>query len=117
MLHFSKITDFSVELSPSSYGVYTAGELLSGQVVVELCKALKISALEVCARGLATVHWLETRSIGMNTVYSDFTAHETYLRKRHHLIRGRRSTKLGSWMSIFSKVFLLFLIPVCSPLT
>lgn len=87
MLHFSKITDFSVELSPSSYGVYTAGELLSGQVVVELCKALKISALEVCATGLATVHWLETRSIGMNTVYSDFTAHETYLRKRHHLIR------------------------------
>ncbi|XP_040179096.1 arrestin domain-containing protein 2 isoform X2 [Rana temporaria] len=87
MLHFSKIIDFSVELSPSSCGVYTTGELLSGQVVVELCKALKISALEVCARGLATVHWLETRSIGMNTVYSDFTAHETYLRKRHHLIR------------------------------
>ncbi|XP_068090049.1 arrestin domain-containing protein 2 isoform X2 [Hyperolius riggenbachi] len=86
-MHFSKITDFSVELCPSAYGVYTAGELLTGQVVVELCKDLKISALEVCARGLATVHWLETRSIGMNTVYSDFTAHETYLRKRQHLIR------------------------------
>ncbi|XP_040273597.1 arrestin domain-containing protein 2 isoform X2 [Bufo bufo] len=87
MMHFSKITDFSVELSPSAYGVYTAGDVLTGQVALELCKAMRVTALEVCARGLATVHWLETRSIGMNTVYSDFTAHETYLRKRQHLIR------------------------------
>ncbi|KAM3938493.1 arrestin domain-containing protein 2 isoform 2-T2 [Leptodactylus fuscus] len=86
-MHFSKITDFSVELSPSAYGVYSGGEVLTGQVVLELCKPMTVSTLEVCARGLATVHWLETRSIGMNTVYSDFTAHETYLRKRQHLIR------------------------------
>ncbi|XP_056428871.1 arrestin domain-containing protein 2 isoform X2 [Hyla sarda] len=87
MMHFSKITDFSVDLNPSVYSVYTAGEVLTGKVVLELCKEMKVSALEVCARGLATVHWLETRSIGMNTVYSDFTAHEIYLRKRQHLIR------------------------------
>ncbi|XP_075060828.1 arrestin domain-containing protein 2 isoform X2 [Mixophyes fleayi] len=86
-MQFSKITDFTLDLCPSVYGVYTAGEILTGHVVLELCKTMSISALEVCARGLATVHWLETRSIGMNTVYSDFTAHETYLRKRHHLIR------------------------------
>ncbi|XP_063770794.1 arrestin domain-containing protein 2-like isoform X2 [Pseudophryne corroboree] len=87
MMHLSKITGFTVNLSPGAYGVYTAGEVLSGQVVLELGKAVRITALEVCARGLATVHWLETRSIGMNTVYSDFTAHESYIRKRHHLLR------------------------------
>ncbi|KAG8594344.1 hypothetical protein GDO81_001156 [Engystomops pustulosus] len=86
-MHFSKITDFSVELSPIACGVYSAGDVLTGQVVLKLCKTVRVSALEVCARGLATVHWLETRSIGMNTVYSDFTAHETYLRKRQHLLR------------------------------
>ncbi|KAM4709175.1 arrestin domain-containing protein 2 isoform 2-T2 [Discoglossus pictus] len=86
-MHFNKITDFSLSLCPSIYGVYTPGELVTGQVVLELCKELRVTALEVCARGLATVHWLETRSIGMNTVYSDFTAYETYLRRRQHLIR------------------------------
>ncbi|MEE6487982.1 hypothetical protein FKM82_015103 [Ascaphus truei] len=86
-MHFSKIRGFSLELCPSLYGVYSAGELVSGQVVLELCRELRVTALEVCARGLAMVHWLESRSVGMNTVYSDFTAYETYLRKRQHLIR------------------------------
>ncbi|XP_073492960.1 arrestin domain-containing protein 2 isoform X2 [Phyllobates terribilis] len=85
-MHFSKVTAFSVELSPSLLGGYTAGLVLAGQVVLELCKDIGVSALEVCAMGLASVHWLESRSIGMNTVYSDFTAHETYLRERQQLI-------------------------------
>ncbi|KAM9331171.1 arrestin domain-containing protein 2 [Gastrophryne carolinensis] len=51
---------------------------------------------------MATVHWLETRSIGMNTVYSDFTAQETYLRKRLHLIRVLLCLK--SITMIFDKV-------------
>lgn len=76
-----------MELSPGVCGVYTAGDLLTGTVALELCKPMRVTSLEVCARGLASVHWLETRSIGMNTVYSDYTAHETYLRKRQHLIR------------------------------
>ncbi|XP_075720139.1 arrestin domain-containing protein 2 isoform X2 [Rhinoderma darwinii] len=86
-MHFSKITDFNVDLCPSVYRVYTAGDVLMGQVALELCKPMRVSALEICATGLATVHWLETRSIGMNTVYSDFTEHEIYLRKRQQLIR------------------------------
>ncbi|XP_053321702.1 arrestin domain-containing protein 2 isoform X3 [Spea bombifrons] len=86
-MHFSKITDFSLGFSPNVHGIYSAGEHVSGQVVLELCKEMKVTALEVCARGLATVHWLESRSVGMNTVYSDFTAYEPYLRKKHHLIR------------------------------
>ncbi|XP_053321701.1 arrestin domain-containing protein 2 isoform X2 [Spea bombifrons] len=88
-MHFSKITDFSLGFSPNVHGIYSAGEHVSGQVVLELCKEMKVTALEVCARGLATVHWLESRSVGMNTVYSDFTAYEPYLRKKHHLIRAK----------------------------
>ncbi|KAE8631640.1 hypothetical protein XENTR_v10001262 [Xenopus tropicalis] len=87
IMHLRKIISFSLDLSPSVHKVYSAGEIVEGKVVLELCKELRVSALEVCGRGLATVHWLESRSVGMNTVYSDFTSYETYLRKRQHLIR------------------------------
>nr|AAH79718.1 MGC81105 protein [Xenopus laevis] len=86
-MHLRKITNFRLDLSPRMHGVYSAGELVEGKVVLELCKELRVSALEVCGRGLATVHWLESRSVGMNTVYSDFTSYETYLRRRERLIR------------------------------
>lgn len=89
MQHLGKIRSFALELAGGpAQGVYRGGELLSGQVVLELSKVLKVRALEVCARGLATAHWLESRSVGMNTVYSDYTAYEPYLRSRYQLIRG-----------------------------
>ncbi|KAM6465898.1 arrestin domain-containing protein 2 isoform 2-T2 [Liasis olivaceus] len=89
MQHFSRIRAFVLELDAGrGPGVaYRGGELLSGRVVVEVAKGLKVRALAVCARGLAATHWLESKSIGMNTVYSDYTAYETYLRRRQHLIR------------------------------
>lgn len=89
MQPLGKIRSFALELAGGpAQGVYRGGELLSGQVVLELSKVLKVRALEVCARGLATAHWLESRSVGMNTVYSDYTAYEPYLRARYQLIRG-----------------------------
>ncbi|XP_042300505.1 arrestin domain-containing protein 2-like [Sceloporus undulatus] len=90
MPHFSRIRTFVLELeqAPGTGAVYHAGELLSGQVVLEAARGLKVRSLLVCARGLATTHWLEGKSVGMSTVYSDYTAHETYLRRRLHLIRG-----------------------------
>ncbi|XP_041336481.1 arrestin domain-containing protein 2 isoform X2 [Pyrgilauda ruficollis] len=62
------------------------GELLHGQVQLELRGALRVRALEVCARGLATVHWLESHSIGLNIVYRDYTACQTFLYRRQQLI-------------------------------
>ncbi|XP_068030304.1 arrestin domain-containing protein 2 isoform X2 [Anomalospiza imberbis] len=62
------------------------GELLHGQVRLELRGALRVRALEVCARGLATVHWLESHSIGLNIVYRDYTACQTFLHRRRQLI-------------------------------
>ncbi|XP_061457339.1 arrestin domain-containing protein 2 isoform X2 [Rhineura floridana] len=89
MHHFSRVRDFVVELDQARGpgAVYWGGEVLSGQVVLDVAKGLKVRALAVCARGLATAHWLESKNIGMNTVYSDYTAFETYLRRRQHLIR------------------------------
>lgn len=92
MQHFSRIRNFMLELD-RSWGpgaVYRGGEPISGRVVLDITKGLKVRALAVCARGLATAHWLESKSIGMNTVYSDYTAYETYLRRRQSLIRGEK---------------------------
>lgn len=92
MQHFSRIRTFMLELDAGrGPGIaYRGGELLSGRVVLDVAKGLKVRALAVCARGLAATHWLESKSFGMNTVYSDYTAYETYLRRRQHLIRGER---------------------------
>ncbi|XP_066492343.1 arrestin domain-containing protein 2 isoform X2 [Tiliqua scincoides] len=89
MQHFSRIRNFMLELDRGRGpgAVYRGGELISGRVVLDITKGLKVRALAVCARGLATAHWLESKSIGMNTVYSDYTAYETYLRRRQSLIR------------------------------
>nr|XP_030112534.3 arrestin domain-containing protein 2 isoform X2 [Taeniopygia guttata] len=62
------------------------GQLLHGWVRLELRGALRVRALEVCARGLATVHWLESCSIGLNVVYRDYTACQTFLYRRRQLI-------------------------------
>ncbi|XP_054506259.2 arrestin domain-containing protein 2 isoform X2 [Agelaius phoeniceus] len=62
------------------------GELLQGRVQLELRGAMRVRALEVCARGLATVHWLESHSIGLNIVYRDYTACQTFLYRRRQLI-------------------------------
>lgn len=96
MQHFSRIQSFMLELDRGrGAGVgYCGGELLSGRVVLDITKRLKVRMLAVCARGMATAHWLESKSIGMNTVYSDYTAYEIYLRRRHHLIRGERISSL-----------------------
>ncbi|XP_069505345.1 arrestin domain-containing protein 2-like isoform X2 [Ambystoma mexicanum] len=86
-MQFHKMRNFSVELDGSAHRLYRSGETVCGHVVLELGRDMKVRALEVCARGLATVHWLESRSVGMNTVYSDYTSYESYLRRRMHLIR------------------------------
>eukprot|EP00061_Rhincodon_typus_P003244 g19619.t1 len=67
--------------------VYTRGQLMSGRVILDLRAAVAIRSLLVCAQGMAAVHWLESRSIGMNTVYSDYSSHQTYFKQRQHVIR------------------------------
>uniref|UniRef100_A0A8C4K276 Arrestin domain containing 2 n=1 Tax=Dromaius novaehollandiae TaxID=8790 RepID=A0A8C4K276_DRONO len=64
-----------------AHGAYGTGELLQGRVRLELRGALRLRALEVCARGRADVYWLENHSVGLNTVYYSYTASQTFLHR------------------------------------
>ncbi|KAM4883956.1 arrestin domain-containing protein 2 isoform 2-T2 [Sylvia borin] len=78
-----RVRRLAVRLQDAAHG---SGQLLHGWVHLELRRALRVRALEVCARGMATVHWLESRSIGLNVVYRDYTACQTFLYRRCQLI-------------------------------
>lgn len=86
---FQSIKHFALVLDGPDDAVYNSGEMVTGVVVLELNRDIKVRALRVHGRGVATAHWLENRSVGVNTVYNDYTSKITYFRKRQHLIRGR----------------------------
>ncbi|KAM9796122.1 arrestin domain-containing protein 2 isoform X1 [Syngnathus typhle] len=85
-LKLNPIKSFKLELDSEGDAAFTGGEVVSGQVVLELHRDTKVHAMKVQGRGVATAHWLENR--GMNSVYNDYTSRFTYFRKRQHLIRG-----------------------------
>lgn len=85
---FQSIKRFALELDGPEDTVYGSGEMISGVVILELNRDITVRALRVLGRGVAAAHWLENRSVGVNTVYNDYTSKITYFRKRQHLIRG-----------------------------
>ncbi|XP_016022156.2 arrestin domain-containing protein 2 isoform X1 [Rousettus aegyptiacus] len=82
------VRTFTLELARGPGGAYRGGERLCGWVLLEVAAPLRVRALKVAAHGEAATHWLEGRSVGVNAVSSDFTATETYLRRRQLLLRG-----------------------------
>lgn len=83
----NNIKFFKLELDGPADAAFTGGELVSGQVVLELRRDTRVHSMKVQGRGVAIAHWLENR--GMNSVYNDYTSNITYFRKRQHLIRGQ----------------------------
>uniref|UniRef100_A0A8C2WBA7 Arrestin-like N-terminal domain-containing protein n=1 Tax=Cyclopterus lumpus TaxID=8103 RepID=A0A8C2WBA7_CYCLU len=83
----NSIKYFKLELDGPADAAFTGGEVVSGQVVLELRRDTRVQSMKVQGRGVATAHWLENR--GMNSVYNDYTSKITYFRKRQHLIRGK----------------------------
>ncbi|XP_072457780.1 arrestin domain-containing protein 2 isoform X2 [Notamacropus eugenii] len=77
------IRSFQLELRP---GAYHGGQLLSGLLVLELSRPLRAKGLDVAARGTAAVHWLDSRSVGVNAVYNDYAAFQSFLRSRRQLL-------------------------------
>ncbi|XP_065515043.1 arrestin domain-containing protein 2 isoform X2 [Lathamus discolor] len=69
-----------------AWGAHSSGDLLHGRVQLQLRHALRLRALEVFARGRALTHWLESCSVGLNIVYRDYTACQTFLHRRCQLI-------------------------------
>uniref|UniRef100_A0A8C7M7Z0 Arrestin-like N-terminal domain-containing protein n=1 Tax=Oncorhynchus kisutch TaxID=8019 RepID=A0A8C7M7Z0_ONCKI len=84
---FKTIKRFKLELDDSDGAVYASGEIVSGHVVLELNRETKVHSMKVIGRGVATAHWLEDHSVGINAVYNVYTSKITYFRKRQHLIR------------------------------
>uniref|UniRef100_A0A673J7X2 Arrestin domain-containing protein 2-like n=2 Tax=Sinocyclocheilus rhinocerous TaxID=307959 RepID=A0A673J7X2_9TELE len=84
---FQSVKLFALELDGPEDAVYSSGEMVTGAVILELNREIKVRALRVLGRGVAAAHWLENRSVGVNTVYNDYTSKITYFRKRQHLIR------------------------------
>ncbi|XP_029074789.1 arrestin domain-containing protein 2 isoform X3 [Monodon monoceros] len=80
------VRSFALELARDPGGAYRGGERLCGRVLLEAASPLRVTALEVAARGGAVTHWLEGRSVGVNAVSSDYAAAETYLRRRQLLL-------------------------------
>ncbi|KAL7867286.1 hypothetical protein AOLI_G00151000 [Acnodon oligacanthus] len=88
-MNLQSIKRFALELDGPGDAVYSSGEVVSGKVVLELRGELRLSGLLVLGRGAATAHWLENRSAGVNTAYSDYTSKVIYFRKKQRLIRGQ----------------------------
>ncbi|GCB70950.1 hypothetical protein scyTo_0008730 [Scyliorhinus torazame] len=84
-----KIRGFDLVPDRVEDSVYTRGQVVAGRVLLDLRAAVRVRSLHISAKGMAAVHWLESRSIGMNTVYSDYSSYETYFKKRQHVIRGQ----------------------------
>lgn len=72
-----------------AWGAHSSGDLLHGRVQLQLRHALRLRALEVFACGRALTHWLESCSVGLNIVYRDYTAYQTFLHRRCQLIPGK----------------------------
>ncbi|XP_046906291.1 arrestin domain-containing protein 2 isoform X2 [Hypomesus transpacificus] len=95
-MSFKTIKSFKLELERQDNSVYARGEVVSGKVILELNRETNVQCMKVLGRGIATVHWLENRSVGMNSVYNDYTSKITYFRKRQHLVRDNGELTLLS---------------------
>lgn len=89
-----RVRSLSVELDAHrAWGAWGSGELLRGCVRLELRGALRLRALEVHARGRATAHWLESYIQGLNIIYRDYTAYQTFLHRRCQLVPGKAAAR------------------------
>ncbi|KAJ3599498.1 hypothetical protein NHX12_033458 [Muraenolepis orangiensis] len=89
MAFIRAVRSFTLEMDGPSDAVYTSGEVVSGQVVLVLSRSSTVRSMKVVGRGVAAAHWLENRTVGMNSVYNDYTSKITCFRNRQHLIRGQ----------------------------
>lgn len=73
--------------------VYHPGERVSGQCIVDLKGDMKMRALRVFMRGVAKVHWTESRSTGtrLGSYTEHYNAEVEYFFKRQVLFGGGES--------------------------
>ncbi|XP_046582154.1 arrestin domain-containing protein 3-like isoform X2 [Haliotis rubra] len=78
---------------PDQRSVFHPGECVNGQVVVELKGDMKMRSLRVFMRGVAKVHWTESRSTGsrLGSYTEHYNAEVEYFFKRQVLFGGEVS--------------------------
>lgn len=84
-----KLKCFEIYLD-SNKSVYHPGERVTGQVIVELKGDMKMRSLRVFMRGVAKVHWTESRSTGsrLGSYTEHYNAEVEYFFKRQVLFGG-----------------------------
>ena len=84
-----KLKCFEIVLNENR-SVYHPGERVVGQCVVELKGDMKMRALRVFMRGVAKVHWTESRSTGtrLGSYTEHYNAEVEYFYKRQILFGG-----------------------------
>ncbi|XP_059847402.1 arrestin domain-containing protein 2-like isoform X1 [Hypanus sabinus] len=74
---------------PDSVPVYSTGDEVSGKVVLEVTRQMKVQSLKLHTEGYAKVHWTESRSAGSSTAYTQNYSDEVeYYNKRVNLIQA-----------------------------
>ena len=89
MAIMGKLKCFDIVFSDNKT-VYHPGERVTGQCVVELKGDMKMRALRVFMRGVAKVHWTESRSTGtrLGSYTEHYNAEVEYFFKRQVLFGG-----------------------------
>ena len=79
--------------------VFHPGERVQGNVVVELKGDMKMRSLRIFMKGVAKVHWTESRSTGsrLGSYTEHYNAEVEYFFKRQVLFGGGKHT---SWLII-----------------
>ncbi|KAL8602265.1 hypothetical protein ACOMHN_022778 [Nucella lapillus] len=87
-----KVKCFEIILSDNK-SVFHPGERVLGQVIVELKGDMKMRSLRIFMRGVAKVHWTESRSTGsrLGSYTEHFNAEVEYFFKRQVLFGGEIS--------------------------
>ncbi|KAK7115753.1 arrestin domain-containing protein 3-like [Littorina saxatilis] len=87
-----KLKCFEIILADNK-SVYHPGERVLGQVIVELKGDMKMRSLRIFMRGVAKVHWTESRSTGsrLGSYTEHFNAEVEYFFKRQVLFGGEIS--------------------------
>ena len=110
MNKMGKLKCFEIVLSENKT-VFHPGEKVVGQVIVELKGDMKMRSLRIFMRGVAKVHWTESRSTGsrLGSYTEHYNAEVEYFFKRQVLFGGGKTPRLNVvWM--FHNLDLLHLI-------
>ena len=61
------------------YGIYIAGEVIRGNIMIKITERLKINNLKLLLKGNGRVHWTERRGSGKSSHTVSYTAEEEYI--------------------------------------